>query len=39
VEGSITVKYKTYKVSKAYNVVLERTPIDNKISLRGKFNN
>ena len=38
VEGSTTIKYKTY-ISKAYKIVLERTPINNETLFRGDFNN
>ena len=39
VEGSTTVEYKTYTVSKAHKIVLEGTPTDNKTLFGGKFNN
>ena len=37
IEGSTTVEYETY-ASKAYKIVLEGIPIDNKTSFRGEFN-
>jgi len=38
VEGSTTVEYETYKVSKAHKTVLEGTPTDNETSFGGEFN-